>query len=389
MRTQLDTRFTRGAAVFLLALVLILPGCDLFSDIDSEELQEDLIPETIGVFVANGGNFSDQNGSITFYDPRAEQAQPLDNLGAFLHRIALSGDSLYAITNTFSGGRLEVLDANTGARVSQVVTEATPRAIGLLDVQTAYLLNADFSGAPGTVSIYRRLNGELEEDVMQVGAIPEDLLVVGDKTFVANYGSGGAGTTLTVIDATTDRVTGTIDVGCDGPNELLLDGEGELIIVCQGKTVFNDDFTEVLERTNGQVVFLDPESETVVDRIALDQQVGSANGTQTAYLSPRAQELFVIDGTDTVLRFDADQNAQIGTIAVPATDGLTQLTAVAYDPSEEELYLGRFAAGPDGGADFTAAGGVVVLDKEGNVANRFAVGPVPSHISLQQSFLDL
>lgn len=360
---------------------MLVAGCDLLGSDDDDD---EPLPQTVSVIVGNGGDFREPDGFLTFYDPETQQTSDGVGLSAFIQSMTLAGDSLYVITNASAGGRIEVFDAGSGTRTQQVVSTATPRALAMVGDEKAYVVNADYTGEPGAFSIYEAASGQLQEAVASVGMIPEGITVTDEKAFIANYGSGGAGTTLSVIDTATDQVTGTVELGCDGPNELFVDEEGELVVVCQGKTVYSEDYTEIVEQTNGQVLFLDPEAETVVDRIELDQQVGSANGTQGAYYAWLSEELYVIDGTDTVLRFDTDANVLVDTVAVPSSTSLVGLSAVAYDAGAERLYLGRFAEGADGGPDYGAAGGVVVVNREGTVETTFTVGPSPSHIVLRR-----
>lgn len=366
---------------FTLFSALLLAGCDLAG---SDEDEEEPIVQTVRVIVGSGGAINNP-GFLTFYDPETQQTSDRPDLGAFIHGMTLVGDSLYVITNTSPGGRIEVVDAGSGNRTRQVVSAETPRAFAMAGDDNAYVVNADYTGRPGTFSVYDASSGQLQEAVGSVEMVPEGIAVAAGTAFVANYGTGGAGTTLSVIDVATDQVTGSIELGCDGPNELFVDEQEELVVVCQGKTVYNEDYTEIEEQTNGQVLFLDPETETVVDRIELDRQVGSANGTQGAYYAAPSEELYVIDGVDTVLRFDTDANARAGTVSVPSNASLVGLTAVAYDAGTKRLYLGRFASGPEGSIDYAAAGGVVVLDAEGAAENTFTAGPSPSHIVLRQT----
>lgn len=379
----MNVRYVFRAALVLCGLAgsLVLAGCDLLgSDDDGDELT----PSAVHVIVGNGGNFSDPDGFLTYYDPETQQASDRPGLGAFIQNMTLAGDSLYVVTNTTSGGRIEVFDAGSGNRTRQVVSAETPRALAMAGSDKAYVVNADYTGQPGTFSVYDASSGQLQEAVGEVGRVPEGIAVAAGKAFVANYGSGGVGTTLSVIDTAVDQVVGAVDLGCDGPNELFVDAQDELVVVCQGKTVYNEDFTEVVEQTNGQVVFVDPDAETVVDRIELDRQVGSANGTQGAYYAAPSEELYVIDGEDTVLRIDTEMNAEAGTVSVPSSTSWVGLTAVAYDAGAERLYLSRFAEGADGGPDYAAAGGVVVLNRRGAVETTFPVGPSPSHIVLRR-----
>jgi YVTN family beta-propeller protein len=366
----------------LLALILgvsvLLTGCDLVgSDDDEPSLQ------TTGVIVGNGGNFGDQNGSLTVYDPATGQTREAATFGAFVQAMRLEGDSLYAVTNTFSGGRINVFDASTVTRMSQVATPSTPRAFTPATNDKAYVTNTSF-GSDEFAAVYNRATGQFAEERIPVGTIPADVAVLGDRAYVANYGSGGAGTTLTVIDAGSNQVTDTIELGCDGPNELFVDAQDELVVVCQGKTVFNEDFTEIIEQTNGQILFVDGGTGAVVERIELDQQVSSANGTQVAHYAPESEELHVLGGVDAVLRFNTTTNTAAGTVPVPQNDALAGPSAVAYDGTSQQLYVARLASGPADGPDFRAAGSVVVLNRDGSTVTTFTVGPAPSHIVLRR-----
>jgi DNA-binding beta-propeller fold protein YncE len=368
---------------FLLLLVLgvslSLAGCDLVGS-DGDDTPD---LRTTGVFVGNGGNFSDQNGSLMVYDPATGQTREVATFGAVLQAMRLDGDSLYIVTNTFSGGRINVFDASTVMRTHQVETPSTPRAFAPVSADKAYVTNTSF-GSDEFVATYDRTTGQFRESTIPVGTIPADAAVVGDQTYVANYGSGGAGTTLTVIDTASDQATGTVELGCDGPNELFVDEQGELVVVCQGKTVYNDDFTEIIEQTNGQIVFVNAGTGSVVDRIELDRQVGSANGTQTAYYAPTSEELYVLGSIDAVLRFDTATNSAASTVPIPQNEALAGPSAVAYDGASQQLYVARLATGPADGPDFRAAGSVVVLNRDGSEVTTFTVGPAPSHIVLRQ-----
>lgn len=370
----------RTLFLLVLALPLVLTGCELFGGDDDDPPAR----ITTGVIVGNGGNFGDQNGFITIYDPATGTTANLTDAGAFLNSLALQGDVVYAAMNTFSTGRIDVYDLTTNARVGQIQDVPTPRFIAFVNEQKAYATNLVFGGN-GTVSVLNLQTNEVVGDPIEVGVVPEGIVVVDNQAFVANNGSSGAGTTLSVINTATDRVTGTIELGCDGPKDILVDGEGELMVVCHGKTVYNDDFSQILEQTNAQVVFVNPSTETVVARIPLNLQVGATNGTQAATFSDEAEEAYVIaGGANQIFRIDTNRNTLAATLDVPPADGLVALSGVAYDGTAERLYVGRFPATPDGTADFTAAGTVIVLDRSGAIVDQFEAGAAISHILLKQ-----
>ena len=377
---------THGILVGLIGLALTLTGCELVGPDD--ETEEPPLTTT-SVLIGNGGDFGQQNGFLTLYDPIDQQAQDGADLGAFLHSLTLEGETLYGITNTTDAGRIEQMGAATGERVDQLDLEDTPRILASVDDETAYVTNADFATGTGFVSLYDRSDNTLGEATIDVEGNPEGIAVTDEKAFVALFSedgdpsTAGDGTTLAVIDTDAHQPAGSIDLGCDGPNEVFEDESGEIVVVCQGRTEFDEDFQPV-DQTEAQVVFVNPDTETVVDRIELDQQVGSANGTQTAFYDPVSEEVHVIGGTNTVFRFDTEGNEQLGAVSVPETEGLVGLTAIAYDGTAERIYAARLAEGEDGGFDTAASGGVVQLNLEGEITNIVDVGPSPSHIELRR-----
>ena len=356
-------------------------GCGLF-DSDDEDDNEDAIPSSL--VIANGGNFSDQNGSLTFYDAEAGTTTDLTDLGAFAHSLTLRDGMAYVSLNTFATGRVDVVDLSNGAVVQQIEVPA-PRSTVFVDGGTLLATNLSNFGAsgpePGILSRISLGSGTVEP-LTTVGLYPEGIVVVGSTAYVANSGNLGDGTTLSVVDLGTEAEE-RIELGCDGPNEIFVDGEGELVVVCAGKTVYNEDFSQIIEETNGQILFVNPASRQIVDRIELNLKPVSASEAQTAYLEEGSGELYVIaDPTDEILRFDTSENALETRIDVPDVSGLTGLAALAYDGESELLYVARLAAGPGGVSDFTSSGAVLVLDRAGSQVDRFPVGPAPTHIEI-------
>lgn len=369
----------RRLGVALLALAGVA-GCDLFEDEESG-----LSEFTESVIVANGGNFSDQNGFLTVYNPETGAVTNLGDLGGFAQAMALKDGEIYVLLNTFTTGRISVLDIATGALVRQIQGIPSPRGIVFVNESLAAVTNLSSFGPsgpePAPLTMLNYQTGTIDPAQIEVGIYPEGLASHGGRLYVANNGNLGSGTTLSMIDAQSKALIGAIDLGCDGPNEVFVDPDEDLVIVCEGKTVYNDDFTEIIEQTNAQVVVLDSQTRVVKARIELPTPAGSENGSQTAYLDPLTEELYVIDSdSKTIYRFDTDTHTIGATIDVPDQDDLVGLTAVAYDGLSARLYVARLALGAGGFPDFSAAGAVIILSRTGSFLDRFTVGPAPSHI---------
>ncbi|SHK32062.1 hypothetical protein [Rhodothermus profundi] len=359
--------------------LLVWSGCDLLGS--DEEDADRLV--TVGVVVGNGGNFSDQNGSLTFYNPVTGQTSTLA-LNAFVQSLTLHKGRVYVALNTFSVGQVAVVDVAAQQLAGRIEGLPIPRYVAFASDQKAYVTNMVFGGN-GLVFAVDPSNRTIVADSIEVGPFPEGIVVHEGRVYVANYGSLGAGRTISVLDAATDRVIGTLEPGCDGPKAVFVDDEDELVVVCQGKTVYNEDYSAVIERTNGQVVFMNPQTGAVVARLTFEVQLGSVNGTQVAYYAPTAEELYVISGSNRqIFRIDTDANALAATFTLPEVSDLAGLSAIAYDAAQRRIYVARLAAGPNGAPDYTAAGAVIILDRDGRQLGRFTVGPAPSHIELVQ-----
>lgn len=323
---------------------------------------------TTYAYVGNQGNFSDANGSITLFDALNSVAvdDAIPNLNTLVQNIFLRNGTGYIMANT--SDRIDVVDLESNTRISQIINVPSPRYMAFASDQKAYVSNL-FSEAVTIINI----DDNCPEDTIGVGANPEDIAVVAGRAYVANHGFG-AGTTLSVIDITTDSLIETIDVACDGPRTLEVDYDEELWVFCTGNTIYNDDFTEIISQTNGQVVVLDGATGAEVDRIELDAQLGAASGGQDAFYDLTTREAYVVQGNN-ILVFDTRNNTQLDPIAI---SGDETIGAVAYDGGTDQLYLGRITG-------FTTAGFVSIHDRSGTEISRFTAGVAPASIALLQT----
>lgn len=363
---------------------LLLSGCDLFGEDDDGGPS----PETTGVFVANGGNFSAQNGTITVYDPETGQATtPPDlALNAFVNSIDLHQGRLYAQLNTgFSSGRVNIIDPDSYATTAQSDSLGATRYVTFPEADTT---RGYVSSLRGTVRRFNPVTGTLEGPSINVGPSASDLVATDEKVFTTIPDTSLAlsdtisnnGSKLAVFDIGTPSSVRTIDLGCDGPTTIAQDEEEELAVVCTGRTVFNSNF-EAVERTDGTIVFVDPGTETVVKQIPVSVQLGSFTGAQTAHYDPASELLHAVSSRNReILRVDTDDNARLEAISVPQDSSLTGIAAVAYDGTAQRLYVAR----TDVQNPFESAGTVVVLGSSRDVVNQFTVGPAPSHIEIRR-----
>ncbi len=328
-----------------------------------------------GIWIGNQGNFSDNNGSVTHYDPgTGEASTAIENFGTLVQSLTLHDGSVYVLSNT--SGALDILDAVTRERTGQIRGLNSPRYMAAVAESKAYVSSL-WSNQVYVVD----LASQMVVDSVAVGSNPEDIAVIAGRAYVANFGFGGD-STLSVIDISSDTLLATLDTGCDGPRHLEVDADEELWVFCNGNTVYNDDFSEVVARTNGAAVVLDGATGEIVARIELASQVGAASLGQDSYYSRATSQVFLLIHTvdpaieEQYLVFDTATNelATQGSLA-----GEESVAGIAYDARAERFYIARIT-------DYVAAGFVSVHRPVGGaILERISAGIAPAHVLLEAS----
>jgi hypothetical protein len=205
-------------------------------------------------------------------------------------------------------------------------------------------------------------------DRIAVGANPEGMAIADGALFVANHGFG-AGSTLTEVRLADLVVVAEHEIGCSGPRHLSKDAAGDIIVVCTGEVLYDDEFTVVGE-TAGSIIVFDPAAESVVFRVDVGSRLGADGPGQDAYMSAGTNALFVVSQTQEVLRFDATRREVTDTIGPVAG---ARIGAIGVDDASNRLYLGRITS-------YTSAGNVTVHDLSGATLSSFQAGIAPTFI---------
>ena len=357
--------------IFAVVFITLLGGCDTVGNDDADTALAEAI------IVANGGNFSDQNGSLTLYDPESGTVTQSPTRAGFVQGVLATEEGLVTLINTFEEGRIDVLDPVDGTLKAQYKDIDNPR--DAVSVDGVLWVTTSTFGQPGHLLAFG-VGGEAQS-VTSVGSVPEGVVQWADRMVVANNGSLGSGKTLNVV-APSGQESVSVEAGCEGPRDLY--AASVLIVVCSGKTVYNTDFTAVIEQTPGRVVFLDEQFQ-IEQTIVLPDQAGSTNGTETAYFSAATQELFVtLSASEKIVVIDVEGRRVTRVHDLSGHPTLLGLSGIAYDAGRDALYVGRFpqsSAGPF--PDYAAAGTVTVLNSEGDQIDAFAAGIAISSITIQ------
>ncbi|MFB6247918.1 MAG: YncE family protein [Salinibacter sp.] len=332
-----------------------LSGCDLSGTTGGPGT-----PSVTGVYVANQGNFTDGNGSVTIYNPSTEQLQPqaISGLGSIVQGIAVRDTTLLVMANT--AARIDVFSTDGPTQTAQVTGVTSPRYAAFTGPSTAYVTDQSFTGA----SAVRVLDLSAEQprvvSTIPVSGSPEGIAVTGDRAYAA-LGAFGDTSLVATIDVTRNALEDEIDVGCT-PRDVAADASGDVFALCSDAA---------------EAVVLEGGTGTIQTRLALPDTAETAFGVgDPASFTPAAEELHV--ATDTgVIRIDTRSDAvdrllDVGLSSAPGT--------VAYDAARQDLYVARL---PD--APFTERGTVTLHDRGGTQTGSFPAGIAPTAIDFRQA----
>lgn len=226
-------------SITILTLVFALLACEEESDNTNGKYSD-------GNFILNEGNLGKSNASLTFVDNSGELVQDvfaLENqnrpLGDVLQSAAINGNYIYLVMN--GSNKVIVAEKTTFKQVEEITGFDNPRYIGFAN-NKAYISQW---GNGGEVKVVNTQTLKIEKTI-DAGTGAEYILAFNGKIIVANSGGFDTDSTLTLIDPANDQVEKTIVVK-DSPEDMEIDFEGNLWILCKGAEVYDASYKLVKE----------------------------------------------------------------------------------------------------------------------------------------------
>ncbi|MFP4366821.1 MAG: YncE family protein [bacterium] len=261
-----------------------------------------------GVYISCEGTFNANNGSISWYLP--DSAKIENNLfekingrpaGDVVQSFAVAGD--YGVIVANNSQKIEIIDMESFESVNTLTGFSYPRFFVYSGNGSGYLSNGSLDG-----QVYKiELQTGTVLDSIEVGMGPEQMVIAGNHLFVANSGGWGYDNTVSVIDITSDEVLENITVG-DIPVAVKSDRAGNIWVLCRGKVVYNDTWTEIIEETNSRLVRIDP-STMAVDKEIVTGIKGDGFNPSWFTVSPDGETLFFGEA-DGLYSMSIDENVQ-------------------------------------------------------------------------------
>ncbi len=305
-----------------------------------------------GFFVLNEGNAS--NGTVSFVksnfssviDNIFEIENPSEsNVGRYPQSIFFNGDRAYVI----SGGSniVTVVNRYTFKYITRIATGfLNPRYAVVFDGK-AYVTNlADFSNLTDDyIAVVNLANNQIEGTI-PVNGIADRLTEQNGKLYVLN-GSFGEGSSLTVIDPTTNSIVTTIDTGLS-PNSFE-EYDGSLYVLCSNTTT-------------SKILKINFDSNTIQSETSFATGMGNA------------QNLNIENGTSYCTIDNKIYSNPISTTTIPANSFLTLTTEPTSLYGFEVKGGALYVANPNGNTN----GKVLVYSNTGSLLHQIEVGLFPN-----------
>ncbi len=285
------------------------------------------------VYVLNEGNFGSGNASVSIYDASTNNVyNDLFNvannrpIGDVLQSMTLVNGKAYFVVN--NSNKIEIANTYPLTSVGVIQGFKYPRYMVAATNNKAYVSEyIDYSGANGRLSIIDLSSNSITGSIA-VGIEPENMLLYNGKVYVCNSGD----TLLSIINTTTDAVEAKIKVS-DGPNSIVIDANGKFWVLCSGITKYNPDYS-ILSQSAGALVRIDPTSKTVEATYTFSDATGmpaklTTNGAKNKLYYSYLGSVYSQSITATVL---------------PTTPIITprKFYGMGVDPTTEYVYIGTY-----------------------------------------------
>lgn len=241
-------------------LIVILLSCEKENEYERDFRQ--------GVFIVNEGAFRANNGSISWYNP--DNKTIINNifeevnerpLGDVVQSFGIAGNLGFVVVN--NSQKVEIVDLKTFKSKGVISNFTYPRYFTANQVY-GFVSNGSMEGS---VFIIDLVSLDVIKEI-PVGYGPEQMVIAGNKLYVANSGGWGFDNTISVIDIGTKQVISTIEVG-DVPFALQKDTQNNLWVLCRGKVVYDFNTWEITEETNSRLLKINTNTNAILSDITI------------------------------------------------------------------------------------------------------------------------
>jgi len=212
-----------------------------------------------GVLISHEGTFSGVSGSVSYVsddfstvENNIFNAVNGEDLGIFQQSIGFKGDLAFIVVDVANS--ITVVNRYTFEKVATITDRLeNPRYIAFDDNNKAYVTNwgDPFISGDDYIAIIDLSDYSVNTDVVSVADGPEQIVYRDGSLYVSHKGGYGVNNIVSLFQTSNFGFT-TREVG-DKPDEMVFDAAGDLWVLTEGNTVYDQDFN-IVSQTPGSLV---------------------------------------------------------------------------------------------------------------------------------------
>lgn len=257
-----------------LALIALAIGVTFTSCSNDDDATTGFTPKgnyENGLIILNEGAFFGGNASVSFVsdDLSLVENDVFNNmneelLGDTAQSMAFSGDLAYVVVNVSK--KIEVVNRVTFKSVATISTGlVNPRYMAITGGK-GYVTDWGDGTDPSDdfIAVVDLATNTITSTISVVEG-PEQIAANNTTIYVSHKGGFSSNNIVSTIDVATNALQ-TITVN-DNPDEITFDNSGDLLVLCEGKVIYNTDYTEVIDHTIASITKISTSNNTVISSI--------------------------------------------------------------------------------------------------------------------------
>ncbi len=304
---------------------------------------DDEIPEVFGDFengllISAEGNFGEKNGSMSYLgesltgEPDNFIYQDVNGaqLGGLVQSVAFNGDDAYIILNDVNA--IVVADRYTMEQKSVILSGLDNPRYMTFAGSKGYVTNwgAGFDTTDDYIAVVDLSSNTVEAETISLANGVEQIVTHNAKLYITHKGAFSTNNIISVVDLNNDNEVTEITV-LDNPDEIFVSNSGNLIVLCEGHTTYNADFSEILSVTNSAICFVDTNTNELTSHLEFPE------GQKVSLMDYENETIYYYESsTTTAYQMDETaNNLPLAGIGVGAIYGMSveedKLYTVTYD----------------------------------------------------------
>ena len=272
--------------LLIISLLVVLHACEK----STENQNQNLSNYSEGVIIINEGNFMHANGDLSHYEPETESLS--NNIFSAQNGDVPAGDVIQSFAATDSLGlftannskTLTAVDLKTFKYLWKIEALEYPRYLATDNDSIAYMTDGKFPSRLLKINLKeKRIAASLT-----IGAQAENLLITQEHILCCN-GAWGSDSTISIVNKSDFSLEQNLMVG-KGSTDIAEDKSGNIWVLCQGETAYDDNWNVVSE-TASELVCLDSDNFEILTRISIGK---TGDGFQPVRLASSPTADFVL-----------------------------------------------------------------------------------------------